>query len=76
MSERLLGTLLYPSWFIGVLEIPRIFYWSDQRYFPVLAFLLFSLILFKVAKIPAEKPASSKSPPRKRGVGRARMGHS
>lgn len=80
MSGRMIGMLLYPSWFIGLLEIPRLYYWSDQRYFPVLGFLLFSLILFKVAKVPTEKPASSKPPTRPRDAEhvrteRAPVGH-
>lgn len=51
---RMLGLLLYPSWFIGLLEISRIYYWPAGRYFPVLAFLALSLLLFKVFKSPAK----------------------
>lgn len=53
VQGRMLGLLLYPSWFIGLLEISRIYYWPAGRYFPVLAFLAISLILFKVFKSPA-----------------------
>lgn len=55
---RMLGMLLYPSWFIGLLEISRIYYWPGGRYFPVLAFLAVSLILFKLYKTPAPAPAA------------------
>lgn len=47
---RMLGMLLYPSWFIGILEIPRIYYWFAGRYLPVLVFLCISLFLFGLAK--------------------------
>ncbi len=56
LKGRLIGVLLYPSWFIGLLEISRVYYWANQRYFPVLAFLLFSLIAFRLFKLPADKP--------------------
>jgi hypothetical protein len=52
LNGRLVGILLYPSFFVGVLEISRIYYWSNTRYFPTLAFLLLSLLLFSVMKVP------------------------
>jgi len=45
---RLIGSLLYPSWFTGLIEISRFAHWSNQRYFPVLAFLLLSVPLYKI----------------------------
>lgn len=30
------GLLVYPTWFTGLVEILRVFYWSDPRFFPVL----------------------------------------
>lgn len=60
LRGRLLGALLYPSWFVGVLEISRIYYWVNQRYFPVLAFLVISLLLFRAAKVPVKKPPSGR----------------
>jgi oligosaccharide repeat unit polymerase len=33
---RLSGLVLFPVWYIGVLEILRIFYWGESRFFPVL----------------------------------------
>lgn len=32
---NLLGTLLYPAWFVGVLDIIRIYYWGETRFFPI-----------------------------------------
>jgi hypothetical protein len=58
---RLVGLLLYPSFFVGVLEISRIYYWAAERYFPTLAFLVGSLVLFKIMKVPAADP-SEKGP--------------
>lgn len=56
LKGRLLGVLLYPSWFIGLLEISRIYFWTNQRYFPSLLFLALSLIAFKLFRSPAIKP--------------------
>jgi hypothetical protein len=36
-----LGIILFPTWFVGVLEMPRIFFWGDGIYFPPLAVSLF-----------------------------------
>lgn len=55
LKGRLIGALLYPSWFVGLLDISRIYYWSNQRYFPVLAFLVVSLIAFRIFKMPAKR---------------------
>ena len=54
-SGRLVGVLLYPSWFVGLLEISRVYYWASSRYFPVLAVLLGALLLFEVAKVPRRR---------------------
>ena len=50
LRGRLVGLLLYPSWFVGLLEFSRIYYWPGGRYFPVLAFVFLSLILFRLAR--------------------------
>jgi hypothetical protein len=52
LEGRMVAALLYPSWFIGLLEISRVYFWSSQRYFPVLAFLVLSLLLFQSSKVP------------------------
>jgi len=59
VGGRLYAMLLYPSWFVGLLEISRVYYWTDQRYFPVLAFVAFSLVLFAVSKVPVTGAASA-----------------
>jgi hypothetical protein len=61
LKGRLVGLLLYPSFFVGALEISRIYYWAAERYFPTLAFLVGSLVLFKIMKVPAADP-SEKGP--------------
>jgi hypothetical protein len=63
---RMIGMLLYPSWFVGLLEISRVYYWTGGRYFPVLAFLLVSLILFRLAKVPKKTELPMKRAPMKR----------
>jgi len=35
-GSHLLGLILYPVWYVGILEILRIFYWGESRFFPVL----------------------------------------
>lgn len=68
---RLIGALLYPSWFIGLLEISRIYYWAHQRYFPVLVFLLVSLLLYKFVKVPVpNKTRKGSSQNMKEALGR------
>jgi Pectate lyase superfamily protein len=37
-NGQLFGLILYPAWFVGISEILRVFYWGDQRFFPVLLF--------------------------------------
>jgi hypothetical protein len=33
---RVGGLLFFPVWFTGVVEIPRMFYWGDSRFFVVI----------------------------------------
>ena len=35
-NKSLGGLIFYPLWFIGITEILRIFYWGNQRFFPVI----------------------------------------
>lgn len=65
VAGRLVGSLLYPSWFVGLLEVSRLYYWADQRYFPVLGFLAISLLVFRVAKVPVQGKSSASRPPRR-----------
>lgn len=53
---RLVGALLYPSWFVGLLEISRIYYWADGRYFPALAFAIVTIAVYVLAKALAGIP--------------------
>jgi oligosaccharide repeat unit polymerase len=41
VRRRAIGLVLFPVWYFGVLEILRIFYWSDSRFFPVIVASLF-----------------------------------
>jgi hypothetical protein len=50
LRGRLIGVLVYPSWYVGILEIPRIYYWADVRYFPALALLAITLFAFALGK--------------------------
>jgi oligosaccharide repeat unit polymerase len=50
LRGRLIGVLVYPGWFVGILEIPRIYYWAGVRYFPALALLAVTLFAFALAK--------------------------
>jgi hypothetical protein len=43
---QIIGMLLYPTWFIGIVDVSRTYYWINQRYFPVLLFALITLALF------------------------------
>ncbi len=61
-SGRLIGTLLYPSWFVGLLEISRYYTWADQRYFPTLGFLALSLFLYRYARVPKKSVARAGLP--------------
>ena len=47
------GMLIYPSWFVGVLEMPRILYLSEPRYFPVLAICL--VLIFLVQSLTSQE---------------------
>ncbi|NBX86028.1 MAG: hypothetical protein EBQ80_02110 [Proteobacteria bacterium] len=44
----MLGMLLYPTWFYGVAEVLRVFYWGNQRYFPIL--LVTFLVVFYLGR--------------------------
>ena len=50
------GMVIYPSWFIGLLEMPRILYLCEARYFPVLVICL--AVVFLIAMM-AEQQAKS-----------------
>lgn len=47
------GMLLYPSWFIGILEMPRVLYNVDARYFPIMVIIL--ALIFLVSMVAAQQ---------------------
>lgn len=47
------GLLIYPSWFVGMLEMPRILYLCEARYFPVVIICL--LLIFLVSTVSAQE---------------------
>lgn len=48
-SRNIIGMIVYPSYYVGLVEISRIYYWVNQRYFPViiLTVLIFIMIISK-----------------------------
>jgi hypothetical protein len=56
---RLVGVILYPSWFIGLLEISRLYYWPNQRYFPTLIVAVATLSVFIAAKRKTSAPPTT-----------------
>jgi hypothetical protein len=46
MDRRWLGVILFPTWYVGVLELPRIFYWGTSHYFPPLVVSLIIVLSF------------------------------
>lgn len=42
------GLIIFPSWFIGVLELPRIHYLFNTRYFPIIMICLALIFLVSV----------------------------
>ena len=44
------GLLFYPSWYVGLVEMPRIFYWGETRYFPVILALFFVLFILRAVE--------------------------
>jgi oligosaccharide repeat unit polymerase len=43
---RLLASLIYPTWIVGIYEILRIFYWGGPRYFPTMTTTLLLWLIF------------------------------
>jgi hypothetical protein len=63
LRGRLVGLLIYPSWFVGILELPRIYYWADVRYFPTLALLVLTLFAFALTKSSVRTSSGRKLSP-------------
>jgi hypothetical protein len=50
------GMLLYPSWFVGLLEMPRILYLCEARYFPVVVIIV--AVVFVITTVAAQEARS------------------
>ncbi len=46
------GMIIYPVWFAGVVEMLRVFYWGDQRFFPVIVAAVIIVRYFRGAAVP------------------------
>ncbi|MBD1382683.1 O-antigen polymerase [Metabacillus arenae] len=46
-----LGMLIYPVLFVGIIEIMRQPYFTSSRFFPVVLFIIFGSLLFRVKKL-------------------------
>lgn len=42
------GLILFPVWYVGILEILRLLYWSEPRFFPVLAVACLLAVYFEL----------------------------
>jgi hypothetical protein len=73
LRGRLIGVLLYPSWYVGILEMPRIYYWPGVRYFPALALLAITLFAFALAKRSVGISSGRKIPTDRSRTGRAEI---
>lgn len=56
LEGHYLGLILFPTWYVGLLEIPRVFYWGDNRYFPTLVCSLVITLAFLLLPPPARSP--------------------
>ncbi len=62
VKGNLSGLLLYPFFFIGLLESPRILYWSLSRCFPTWALLFFVLLLaLFTSQVVRRRPISARA---------------
>lgn len=61
LAGRLTGLVFYPMFFVGMLEVPRILYFTSQRVFPSF-FLLAMFILFSRYQIPTWLRSHGMSP--------------
>lgn len=62
VNRRALGLVLFPVWYFGVLEILRVFYWGDSRFFPVIVasiFVMRSLNRNMIRNYPSPAPAQT-----------------
>jgi len=57
-----LGLLLYPTWFVGVLEIPRVFTFGSSGYFPALVASVMVVWLFSNVHRQPKRSAAGVQP--------------
>lgn len=57
---RISGMLIYPSWFVGLLELPRILYLCEARYFPVIVIALAFIFIANVVAAGEERAVPQK----------------
>ena len=55
------GLIFYPVWFTGITEILRIFYWGNQRFFPVIVAAILLINYLKYQRSPFEADYSMSS---------------
>jgi len=48
--SQYIGVIIYPVWYFGILELLRIFYWGDSRFFPVVVVSFFIVKKLKSIK--------------------------
>lgn len=51
-NKRSLGLLLYPSWFLALLDIIRVWIWGNSRFVPVILIALLAYIIVSYKKEP------------------------
>ncbi|MBL8659731.1 MAG: oligosaccharide repeat unit polymerase [Rhodospirillales bacterium] len=61
LDGGLMGLLLYPSWYTSVVEIPRIFNFSNTRYFPALVVSIIIILWLSLSRRPAASPSVRRS---------------
>lgn len=56
---RISGLIFYPVWFTGVIEMLRVFYWGETRFFPVVltAIVLIAYLRPKDSRVGSAQPA-------------------
>lgn len=62
-EERYFGLILFPTWYVGILEIPRIFYWGESAYFPcfVCSLALTFALLFLLPPARSPRPIKGRA---------------
>jgi oligosaccharide repeat unit polymerase len=59
ISRKPIGLLLYPSWFLALLDIIRTWIWGGNRFVPVIIVTLLAAMILQVKNAPQGKGATS-----------------